>query len=1441
MFEPCYISSFLCGTLATTSISNQEYVRNYCKLAVKRHHQIFPRTCKADIIAAINLSKIKLLRFDGKVWNQITSGSFVWLVSKDEWNLFVNYLNSLPERPTRHGKKLIYHSPASLSSKELKDFVLSFCECNKFSLEKNAIMDFPTLGENRVASPAIVRNFTNDSVDTPRDSIFINNQSSNSLSSSKSDTESIDLKVDLNKSNSFDYNTSIQNNSSLDSNELYDLPKRVFKNKFQEFLRNNQEIQDNIVNNIVNNNVHDNDNINIDNDDGLEFHDENESDFENEEVYCDNNNDNDNTMNSHEEEDEKEEREEKEDNIDINNKNDIIESDVIKEEVNIDSDNETKKVLETKEIKMDIISNNNINNIMSDDNDDESNIESNESIINTKDENFQTIILEENNLPIKSQNEQIIPLNDNEVNNTPISSINVLTNTLNNLMFTGETVLNHATKLTSTTNQIQTNLKSQSNQPQNTFPNREKLLALKQVLSTMKKEQTELKECLGQLSDVVKTIDIVKGLVGKTNVGSTSNVSNSSEKNNITNQIPSEDQKSEHSENHKELENNIKEDIIKIDPLTELNDSNISTKNETKFQNDNNNETLQNNNDIEKDLEEKNLIINDNRKIEEEEEDDEEYDSETLNSDDSDDYEDDEEEEEDDENDEQVENDKENENDQKSLSSSASIEVNNNNHNNHNEDQENEDIEDNQENISIHNDNIDDQNLNINDNYKFEENNITVSTIDELEGSFDSNEIKQLINDQQNLNDNNLNNFTHEDDDFEDISNNLDHQTDEQILGDEDSVNFLHNSNHEINNNNGDGNDNINNISINNSLFVLNGDRNAPTIFHMRSLGDSPSHQPNSINTNHNHEITRMERANSIESNTSLISKSEDNISDLSHLDHLNNTTKENRNLPVSWCRPSFKSGEDSVGTYDDLMSDTFFTSDNSVCPSVIPLSNNDINDYNDEDDDDEDDEDDEDDNEIELKSEYNNDNNNLDIHESKIQKKKKKLISTNLLQQSESSPYIRQYYFSSPIISYYEPFLRIIDSQEYKLFKLSNLSNATSTDQLIDDLYNMTCLLWALFQLYSRSDGPISTQLRMTQLLKMFKDAGLIRTVQQSDIKERRKSISIDSQKRLSSSSSSSNKRRMSISHHQNNSPNSNKINKYENAIENCPLLMSFDQFNQFIKSLGCSDNFENTSNYNLNQILELLYQTLQIEQESFLFSLKLQFYHSSTLLNPLQEESVIGQDDNIFLSYSLTQSSSSETSGLKSSNFYATIWEKNMEQMKQLYGYYSQSTNISKKSLPRAFTLVTFESYREFLQDFDLFPSIIDQKCLVSIYRVTKLWEWKIFTNYSSSQTESNGISSDSTMTTRHINNDLKRAEESLELTFRGFLEALTRVALVIQLKHNQQIKNSTIMTTQQMSHEINTAIIIMLRLMDSSHGKKKLIASHRRSTCVRQFVYK
>jgi hypothetical protein len=79
------------------------------------------------------------------------------------------------------------------------------------------------------------------------------------------------------------------------------------------------------------------------------------------------------------------------------------------------------------------------------------------------------------------------------------------------------------------------------------------------------------------------------------------------------------------------------------------------------------------------------------------------------------------------------------------------------------------------------------------------------------------------------------------------------------------------------------------------------------------------------------------------------------------------------------------------------------------------------------------------------------------------------------------------------------------------------------------------------------------------------------------------------------------------------------------------------------------------------------------------------------------------------------------------------------------------------------------------------------------------------------------------------------------------RGFLEALTRIALVIQYK---QTCNSTSSSSSARDRppppaaadhgERTTAsVLLMLRLMDSSNGKKKLSQSNRRSVFIRQFV--
>jgi hypothetical protein len=92
---------------------------------------------------------------------------------------------------------------------------------------------------------------------------------------------------------------------------------------------------------------------------------------------------------------------------------------------------------------------------------------------------------------------------------------------------------------------------------------------------------------------------------------------------------------------------------------------------------------------------------------------------------------------------------------------------------------------------------------------------------------------------------------------------------------------------------------------------------------------------------------------------------------------------------------------------------------------------------------------------------------------------------------------------------------------------------------------------------------------------------------------------------------------------------------------------------------------------------------------------------------------------------------------------------------------------------------------------------------------------------------------------------------------------LEALTRIALVIfykqspPLSSSSSLSSSALSMTQQSPHQphhqlegegsgreralLHDSIVLMLRLMDSSNGKKKLSKSHRRSVFIRQFIFK
>ena len=137
MSRKAFVSTFFCGTMTTTTIYLDEVTRDFIRLSMKQHYKEFPHTKSMDVIACINLTKIRVLRPDLKLKGQVQTGCYVWLVSKSEWNDFVEHLIHLHGTPVRYGRSLPYRSPASLSPKQLHDFVTSFCEHNKYSLNAN--------------------------------------------------------------------------------------------------------------------------------------------------------------------------------------------------------------------------------------------------------------------------------------------------------------------------------------------------------------------------------------------------------------------------------------------------------------------------------------------------------------------------------------------------------------------------------------------------------------------------------------------------------------------------------------------------------------------------------------------------------------------------------------------------------------------------------------------------------------------------------------------------------------------------------------------------------------------------------------------------------------------------------------------------------------------------------------------------------------------------------------------------------------------------------------------------------------------------------------------------------------------------------------------------------------------------------------------------------
>lgn len=81
-----------------------------------------------DILAVVNISKTKIIRSKGKLWDLLGNGDTVWFVTEEEWKEYCDHVLPIEDQTFRHGKRLVARHPNSLSYDRLCYFVNSFFE-----------------------------------------------------------------------------------------------------------------------------------------------------------------------------------------------------------------------------------------------------------------------------------------------------------------------------------------------------------------------------------------------------------------------------------------------------------------------------------------------------------------------------------------------------------------------------------------------------------------------------------------------------------------------------------------------------------------------------------------------------------------------------------------------------------------------------------------------------------------------------------------------------------------------------------------------------------------------------------------------------------------------------------------------------------------------------------------------------------------------------------------------------------------------------------------------------------------------------------------------------------------------------------------------------------------------------------------------------------------
>jgi hypothetical protein len=125
------VAAHISRSAVTVKAIRAEEIPTFFENILTKHRQACGTKYRtSSIIAVINLSKIRILRMKGKVWDQLVDGDSVWLVTNQEWSEYCEKVLD-QEHLFRHGKRVVSRHPSALSYEKLQHFVSQFYEGTK--------------------------------------------------------------------------------------------------------------------------------------------------------------------------------------------------------------------------------------------------------------------------------------------------------------------------------------------------------------------------------------------------------------------------------------------------------------------------------------------------------------------------------------------------------------------------------------------------------------------------------------------------------------------------------------------------------------------------------------------------------------------------------------------------------------------------------------------------------------------------------------------------------------------------------------------------------------------------------------------------------------------------------------------------------------------------------------------------------------------------------------------------------------------------------------------------------------------------------------------------------------------------------------------------------------------------------------------------------------